>query len=218
MTAARDPTSSARPRNTLRGAATLVVDLLLPVALFYALRAAGVSQVAALLLAGTPPAVRVSVVFARTRRLDAIGALVLASVVVGVLSSVVQGDARTLLVRNALLGVPFALWMFASLRARRPLAYEVSKALLPTKEQAFERVWAAEPGFRRVWRRLTVLWGCGTLLHSAASVVMAYTLSVDAVPGLETALWVGMFVVLQVITQIALHRTRAMRMVFSPVR
>jgi hypothetical protein len=197
---------------------TLAVDLILPVALYYALRAGDVSQVAALLLAGAPPAVRVSVLFVRTRRLDAIGALVVASVAVGVLSAVIQGDPRTLLVRNAFLGFPFALWMFVSLRARRPLAYEVAKGLLPAKEDAFERVWATEPRVRRVWRRLTVLWGSGTMLHSAASVAMAYALPVDAVPGLETALWVGMFIVMQIITQVALHRTRAMRMVFATSR
>jgi hypothetical protein len=44
---------------------------------------------------------------------------------------------------------------------------------------------------------------------------MAYTLPVDAVPGLDTGLWIAMFVALQVITQIALHRVGAMRMVFA---
>ncbi|MDX6369127.1 MAG: hypothetical protein QOG93_629 [Gaiellaceae bacterium] len=47
---------------------------------------------------------------------------------------------------------------------------------------------------------------------------MAYTLPIDAVPGLDTALWLGMFIVLQIITQIALHRTGAMRMVFATSR
>ncbi len=105
--------------------------------------------------------------------------------------------------------------MFASLRASRPLTYESAKALLPSKERAFERVWAAEPTFRRVWRQLTILWGCALLLQTAANVAMAYTLPVDAVPGLDTGLWLGTFIILQIITQIALHRTGAMKMIFA---
>lgn len=187
----------------------------LPVALYYALRAGGVDQLVALLVAGAPPAVRVAFTFARTRHLDTIGALVVAAVALTVISSLIEGSPRTLLIRNALLGLPFALWMFASVRASRPLTYESAKALLPGKEAAFERAWAAEPTFRRVWRRLAVVWGCGLLLQSAANVAMANTLAVDAVPALDTAVWLGVFIVLQVITQIALHRTGAMRMVFA---
>jgi hypothetical protein len=202
----------------LRGAATLLVDLALPVALYYALRAAGADHLIALLVAGAPPAARAAFTFVRTRHLDAIGALVATAVVLSVISSLIEGSPRTLLVRSALLGFPFALWMFASLRASRPLTYESAKALLPSKERAFERVWASEPAFRRVWRQLAVLWGFGLLLQAAANVAMAYTLPIDAVPGLDTALWLGMFIVLQIITQIALHRTGAMRMVFATSR
>lgn len=221
MTAAHDHTHSGPRGDTgvpLRGAAALLVDLALPVALYYALRAAGVDQLIALLIGGAPPAARVGVTFARTRHLDAIGALVATAVALTVISSLIEGSPRTLLVRSALLGFPFALWMFASLRASRPLTYESAKALLPGKELAFERAWATEPTFRRVWRQLAVLWGCGLLLQAAANVAMAYTLPIDTVPGLDTILWLGMFVVLQIITQIALHRTGAMRMVFARPR
>jgi intracellular septation protein A len=199
----------------LRGAATLLVDLVLPTALYYGLRAGGLGQVAALLLAGVPPAIRVGFVLARKRRIDSMGMLVLAALLVTALASLITGDPRTLLVRNALLGIPFGLWMLGSLWASRPLTYELAKSLLPNKEVAFEREWTDEPGVRRLWRRLTVLWAGGILLHAAASVVMAATLAVDVVPGLETGLWLAMFVVLQIITQVALFRTGTMRRIFS---
>jgi hypothetical protein len=108
-------TSPSLDKSPLRGLATLLVDLALPTALYYGLRAGGVHQVAALLIAGAPPAVRVSVVIARTRQVDTMGLLVLAAVLLTALSSLVTGDPRTLLVRNAILGIPFGLWMLASL-------------------------------------------------------------------------------------------------------
>lgn len=218
MTALHKPGLSGRRRDPevpLRGVATLLVDLVLPVALYYGLRAAGVDQLAALLISGLPPAARVAYAFARTRRIDTIGALVLVALLLSATSSLLSGDPRTLLVRNALLGLPFGLWMLASLLASRPLTYEAAKALLPSRERAFEHAWTTEPSFRRVWRQLTVLWGGGLLLNTAASVVMAYTLTVDAVPGLETAVWIAIFIILQIITQVALHRRGAMRMIFA---
>jgi hypothetical protein len=194
---------------------TLVIDVALPVALFYALRAGGVEQLAALLISGAPPALRVGYTLARTRHLDTIGALVLVAVVLAVLSSLIAGNPRTLLIRNALLSFPFAIWMLASLGASRPLADQSAKALLPSRACAFERAWSHEPSFRRIWRRLTALWGGTMLLQAAASVAMAYTLPIDAVPGLETALSVVVFIVLQIITQTVLLRSGAMRSVYA---
>jgi intracellular septation protein A len=210
--------ASRADHGPLRGVAALLVDLALPTALYYGLRADGVHQVAALLIAGAPPAIHVAVVLARTRRIDTMGVLVLAAVLFTTLSSLITGDPRTLLVRNAILGIPFGLWMLASLFASRPLTYELARGLLPTKGSAFEQEWTERPDVRRVWRRLTVLWGCGLLAHAAASIVMATTLAVDAVPGLETALWLAMFVGLQIITQVALFRTGTMRRILTRPR
>jgi hypothetical protein len=204
--------------SALRGVAVLLVDLALPTALYYGLRADGVGQIAALLIAGAPPATRVSFVLARTRQIDTMGVLVLAALLLTTLSSLITGDPRTLLVRNAILGIPFGLWMLTSLFTSRPLAYELAKGLLPAKERAFEQEWTEEPGVRRVWRQLTVLWGCGLLAHAAASVAMAATLAIDAVPGLETALWLAMFVGLQIVTQVALFRTGTMRRILARPR
>jgi hypothetical protein len=207
--------SSGLGQGLLQGAATLLTNLALPPALYYGLRAGGLGPLAALLIAGAPPGARVCFVLARTRRIDTMGGLVLAAVLLTALSSLLTGSPRTLLVRNAILGFPFGAWMLASLWASRPLTYELAKGLLPTKELAFEREWSDRPGVRRVWRRLTVLWACGLLIHAAASVAMAATLAVDAVPGLETALWIAMFVVLQIVTQVVLYRTGTMRRILA---
>ena len=185
-------------------------------ALYYGLRAGGVGQTTALCISGVPPAIRVAWVFWRTRKIDAIGALVLLGLALGVLSAAIGGDPRTLLLRNALFGLPFAAWMLLSLRARRPLTYEVAMSLLPNRSANFERAWAEEAWFRRVWRRVTVLWAAGILLNVGASLIMVFTLPVDAVPGIETAVWFGILVVLVVVSQVALHRSGAMRAVFAP--
>lgn len=197
------------------GVVSLVNDLAIPVALYYGLRAGGIGQTTALCISGVPPAIRVGWVFWRTRKIDAIGALVLLGLALGVLSAAIGGDPRTLLLRNALFGLPFAAWMLLSLRGRRPLTYEVAMSLLPNRSAAFERAWT-EDWFRRVWRRLTVLWAVGILLNVGASLIMVFSLPVDAVPGIETAVWFSILVVLVVVSQVALYRSGAMRAVFAP--
>jgi hypothetical protein len=57
-----------------------------------------------------------------------------------------------------------------------------------------------------MWRRLTVIWGFGTLAGCLLNILMAYTLPIDSVPALDTALQVASFVLLQVITQVMLRR------------
>ena len=213
---------TTRPASTPRfavpagGVVSLVNDLAIPVALYYALRAGGVGQTTALCISGVPPAIRVAWVFWRTRKIDAVGALVLLGLALGVLSAGIGGDPRTLLLRNALFGLPFAAWMLLSLRARRPLTYEVAMSLLPNRAENFEHAWAEEAWFRGVWRRLTVIWAAGILLNVGASLVMVFALPVDAVPGIETAVWFGILLVLVVVSQVALHRSGAMRAVFAP--
>jgi hypothetical protein len=196
----------------------LAVDVLAPVALFYALRAAGVGSLLALLAGGAPPALRLAAQYARRRRLDAIGAVVVLAVAAGALGSLISGSARTLLVRDALMGIPFALWMALSVRAARPLTYRMAASLLPHLEQRLEAAWSTDAAFRRIWRRLAGLWSAGTLLHAGALLAMALALPVDRVPALDTALWLAMFVALQVVTNVALYRNPAWRRIFAADR
>lgn len=210
------PASTPRFAVPASGVVSLVNDLAIPVALYYGLRAGGVGQTTALCISGVPPAIRVAWVFWRTRKIDAIGALVLLGLALGVVSAAIGGDPRTLLLRNALFGLPFAAWMLLSLRARRPLTYEVAMSLLPNRSANFERAWAEEAWFRRVWRRVTVLWAAGILLNVCASLIMVFTLPVNAVPGIETAVWFSILVVLVVVSQLALYRSGAMRAVLAP--
>ena len=53
-----------------------------------------------------------------------------------------------------------------------------------------------------MWRVSSVLWGVGTLADAALRVVMAYTLPVDVVPALGTALYSATAFVLIVVNNV----------------
>ena len=199
-----------------RSLVALLCDIAAPVGGYYLLRAFDVAPVWALTLSGLPPALRVPYLAVRHRRVDGMGVFVLAVMGVGLATTLLTGDARLQLVRGAWFSVLIGGWMLASRWVgRRPTTYQAVLALLPGRVETLEARWADTPSFRRVWRVLAVVWGVGGLAHSALSVVMAYTLPVDVVPGLDTVLSIASFVVLQVVTQVLLAREGTMNRMWA---
>jgi len=205
------------PKNSVRSTlVSLGCDIVLPVAGYYALRALGVSEVWSLILSGLPPSARVVFSLVRHRKLDGPATFVLLVLVLNLGTAAISGDARTLLIRSGWVSLPLASWMLGSLfLGRRPMTFQAAVALLPGRAGQLESLYDEKPGFRRVWRRLAVIWGVAILAGCVANIVMAYTLPVDSVPALDTLLQVGSFVLLQIATQILLHREGTMRTLWS---
>ncbi|MEA5367642.1 VC0807 family protein [Amycolatopsis sp., V23-08] len=180
-------TSSDRARLTM-----LLRDVALPMALFYVLRSFDVDALWALLVSALPPAIRSGYVLVRHRRIDAIGAFVLAVLVVNGAVALISGDPRLLLVRSAWVGLLLGGLMLGSLVVgRRPFLFRAIGTLQPARAAELEAGWAAGEDFRRPWRTMTLWWGVGGVLLGCAVVLMAFTLPVDVVPFLDTALTVG---------------------------
>ena len=199
-TPTRPPTS--RPATV---ALRLVLDVGAPLGLYYGLRAAGIGVYVALLASTLLSAAFAVVSLLRHRRVDGLATYMTATLLASVGVSLLAGSPRFLLAKEAWLTAFAGAWFLASLRARRPLAYLYSKPLLEGRlgwPGDWDEVWTRSPRFRHMWRVSSVLWGIGTLLDSAVRVVMAYTLPVDEVPALATALYVITSAVLIVVTNI----------------
>src|SRR5690606_26794931 len=97
----------------------LLLDVVAPLAVFYAVRAAGVPDVVALAAGAVPPAVSAVHTALRERRVEPVALLVLLTMVLGLAASLVTGDPRELLVRHAWLSLPFGLWLLVTLRRSR---------------------------------------------------------------------------------------------------
>ncbi|OEV03725.1 hypothetical protein AN216_10590 [Streptomyces oceani] len=205
-------------QNAGRGefAMTLLCDLVLPLGLFYVFRAAGLSQLVALLLSATPPALHTLYTMVRHRRVETIGVFVLGIVILSSAVSVISGDPRAVLVRGAVLTGLIALWILSTVLLARPFVFRALEALLPGKRQVLDQLWREDPDFRSVWQRITVLWGLGLLADAVIRVIMAYTLPVDSVPAIEGVLYIVTWIALQVVTQLWLSRTGTLRKIFGP--
>ncbi|MFJ7210860.1 VC0807 family protein [Amycolatopsis sp. NPDC098790] len=176
-----------------RGGLTMLLrDVALPMALYYVLRSFEVDALWALLISAVPPVLRTGYVLARHRRIDPIGAFVLAVLLVNSAVAIFSGDPRLLLVRSAWLTLPLGVVMLASLVVgRRPLPFRAACALQPARAGHLDRLWGLSRPFRERWRSATLWCGAGCLLLGCAVVVLAFTLPVDVVPFLDAVLTAG---------------------------
>jgi hypothetical protein len=196
----------------------LVVDIAIPLALFYGLKALGANDLTALLVGVVPGLISSAVSLVRNRRTDLVGMAVVVSMVASTVVAVVGGDARLLLVRNAWISLPFAGITLWSLRHPRPLTYTVTQAMIPRRAVLMDELWETNARFREAWKWITVCWGIASIVDAILRIVLSYALPIDVVPATDPVITVLTIVALQVPTQVLLRRSGTWHLVFAPRR
>ena len=157
----------------------LVFDLGGPLLAYSLLRSSGMSAVTALVISGVLPALGIVIGALVDRRLDVIGVVVLAGLLVGTLLGLTSHNARLYLLEGSVPSAVFALGCLFSLRLRQPLIFRLAVELLGPGTRKGRDVAAAwrYPGFRRAFRIITVAWGIGYLAEAAIRVAIVATTS-----------------------------------------
>jgi hypothetical protein len=139
----------------------LVFDIGGPLLVYSLLRSAGMSAVTALVISGVLPALGIVIAALADRRLDVIGVVVLAGLLVGTLLGLTSHNARLYLLEGSVPSAVFALGCLSSFRLRRPLIFRLAVEILGPDTHKGRDVTAAwrYPGFRRASRMLTVARG-----------------------------------------------------------
>ena len=192
-----------------------VIGIIGSTALYYLMRHVGVSVYAALVVGAVLSLVPACVSLLRGNRPSGLEAFFTVLLFASFAISLLPGDERLLLAKDALVTGGVGFWFLASLWwADRPLAYQFAKPLIEGRGGwvgDWERGWREDAWFRRMWRTSSALWAAGTLLDAVARVVLAYTLPADVVPGLNLAMYVATAVVLNVVTTVVYVRAGAIR-------
>lgn len=203
---------------THRGPWLLIVDIGIPLALYYGLKALGVSDLPALLVGVIPGLISSAVSLVRNRRTDLVGMAVVVSMIASTVIAVIGGDARLLLVRNAWISLPFAGITLWSLRHPQPMTYVVTRALMPRRAPIMDELWTANARYRAAWKWITVWWGVAAIVDAIVRVVVSYTLPISVVPATDPTITVLTIVALQIPTIVLLRRSGTWHLVFAPPR
>jgi len=180
-------------------AMTVVFEVIVPMALFYGLRAAGVSQWWALMAGVLVAAPYVLWTIARKRRVDLLALVTLSVLVLSVVLGMLSDDPRTLVIREgwvAAVGGLFGAWMLVTVAVGRPAQLALGRTIAEVKRgaegaAAWAARWDTDARFRRGLRIDTAAWGAVLLVHAVVHVVLVYTLPIDLISLVTTVVWLG---------------------------
>ncbi|MGH8318581.1 MAG: VC0807 family protein [Steroidobacteraceae bacterium] len=140
------------------------------------------SEVVALIVASIFPVLKSSYGLLRKRALDPVSIAILFGLAFGVAMLFAGGGPKLLLVRESLFTGAFGLLCLVSLlfRSRRPLMFFFGRFFAagsdPGKRAWYDQLWQY-PGFRRVQRVITLVWGLVFVGEFTLRVVLIYTVS-----------------------------------------
>jgi hypothetical protein len=180
------------PRPSLQR--SLILDVALPWIAVQILERNGVPVVSALAVAAIFPALSVLVSWLKERRSDVFGIAVLVTLLSGIAVSLLTADPRFAVVKAAPAFALFGLACLASLPAARPLMFFVGRSSVARGDPAIIASWNARiatPGFRRVMRLITLVWGVATLAEAALGLTLAFRLPSETALVVEPLLAIG---------------------------
>ena len=190
------PGSADRRHDLAAALRPLLIDVGIPVGIFYLLRNAfGVSLWLSLALSSIGPAVRAIAGLAAERRLNLLAVLMLAVNLVGIAVSFLAGDPRAMIAKDSIVSSVIAFAILGSVVLRRALMSAGLKPFMtrgePQRTAAWDRLSAASPRFRRLELLFSTAWGLALLAECAARLAGAYTLPVTTMVWLGTVLTLG---------------------------
>jgi hypothetical protein len=161
---------------------SLAINVGLPFVIVQVLLRRGTPPVTALAIAAIIPFADGLVGLVRQRRFDPIAVLSLLAIIVGIGTSGLSGNPAFAVAKESLFTGVFGIVFLASLWAKRPMIFTLGKQFSTGGDPAAIAAWNARwenPGFRRVIRLITVVWGGAFLVEAVARVIVAFTLPVS---------------------------------------
>jgi len=177
----------------------LAWDVGLPVAAYYALHLAGVTDWVALLAATAVAAARTLWGVVRHRTLNQFATVMLLVYGIGLLLAFVSGDPRMLLLKSSLVTAAVgAVFLVTAVRGRRPLTLAAAQSFMPARSEALIEMYDGDQDVRRAFRLTSAVWGVGLLAEAVLRIPLVLLLPVEIGVGASEGLFVAAFVGLMV--------------------
>jgi len=178
---------------------TLVFDVVMPIVTFNVLTHYRVSTLWALVAGGFFPASNNLRVWAKSRRLEPLGIIVMTFLVIGTVASLISGSVFFALIKESFLTATFGFICLGSLLAERPLMFYINRQFVvgddPVRLDWWNGLWQY-PHFRAAQRLVTAVWGITYLVEALLRVGFALVLSPAKVVTISPVMTFGLMIVL----------------------
>lgn len=185
----------------------IVLDVGVPLAVYYGLHAAGVNDTASLLAGGGLPLIRALIALARRQRVDTLTIFMIIIFLVGGLLAFWSGNPRFLVAKESFGTGLGGLWIIWSAFTSRPFTYSTTRPFVTRGETAALAVWdrlSDRPGrFRRLLHGLALMWGVGLVIDCGLRLIVAFTLPVSTAVGISGLILIGVIVALGLVSTVA---------------
>jgi intracellular septation protein A len=179
---------------------TLVVDVAMPIIAFNVLTHLGVSTLLALVAGGVFPAANNLRVWAKSRKLEPLGMIVMSFLVIGTAASLISGSVFFTLIKESFMTAAFGFICLGSLLAERPLMFYINRQFVagddPVRLAWWNDLWEEFPNFRSAHRFVTVVWGIAYIAEAGLRVVFAVVLSPAQVVAISPVMAFGVTIAL----------------------
>jgi hypothetical protein len=158
---------------------SLLINGLAPY-LVYTILSGHLSDVAALSIAASVPALDNLVSFLRYRRLDVFGSFILLSLVISIGVVLLGGDAKFILIKESFVTAGLGVLLLGSLLLPRPLIFYFAVHFSAGHDAAsranFSQYWQY-PYFRFVMYTMTIVWGLSLVSEAIIRTILVFSLN-----------------------------------------
>lgn len=177
----------------LRG---LLLDVGLPVAVYYALHLLGADDWVALLAATGAAAARIVWGAVTRRELNLFATVMLLVYGLSLVLALATGEPRLLLLKGSLITGGVAAVFLVTAFGRRPLTLAAAQSFEPARAGEMAEEFRIEPAARRGHRVSSTVWGLGLLAEALLRLPVILLLPIPVAAGLSEGMLVAAFVLL----------------------
>ena len=156
---------------------SLVLDLAMPVVVFFVLRTYGVSTLLAIVAGGAFPLLNVARGWLLSRRLEPVGLIAVTCIAFGTAAALISGSVLVALLKDFILMGSFGLlFLLSAIATERPAMFYILRQFIagndPVRLQWWEGLWQHDR-FRAALRRVTIVWGLGLFVEALVGTGLA---------------------------------------------
>ncbi|TCK19903.1 VC0807 family protein [Pseudonocardia endophytica] len=177
----------------LRG---LLLDVGLPVVVYYALHLLGADDWVALLAATGAAALRIVWGAVARRELNLFAVVMLLVYGLSLVMAVATGDPRLLLLKGSLITGGVAAVFLTTAFGRRPLTLAAAQSFEPDRAAEIAEEFRTQPAARRGHRVASTVWGVGLAVEALVRLPVIFLLPIPVATGVSEGMLVIAFVLL----------------------